>query len=70
MAAVNDAASDGKTYARKDGAWYDLDGRYYTKVEVDSALSGKVDKTSIDQILAWFGLVYYNNGIYVNPDQS
>ena len=70
MAAVNDASSDGKAYARKDGAWYDLDGRYYTESEVDSALSGKVDTVSLDEILAWLGLVYYNHGLYVNPDQS
>lgn len=70
MAAVNDAVSDGKAYARKDGAWYDLDGRYYTETEIDSALSGKVDTASLDEILAWLGLVYYNHGLYVDPDQS
>ena len=70
MSAVNDATSDGKAYARKDGAWYDLDGRYYTEAEVDSALSAKADTSTLDDILACFGLVYYSGGIYVDPDQS
>lgn len=33
------------------------DDRYYTETEVNSMLS-------------WLGLVYYNNGLYVNPNQA
>ena len=48
MAAVNDATSDSKAYGRKDGAWYDLDGRYYTESEVDTLLNGKEDTLTFD----------------------
>lgn len=47
MAAVDDAASDNKAYGRKDGAWYDLDGRYYTESEMDTKLGDKEDKSAL-----------------------
>lgn len=43
MATVNDASSDGKVYARKDGAWYDTDDRYYTESEVEVKLGDKAN---------------------------
>ena len=43
MASKDDASSDTKAYGRKDGAWYDLDGRYYTEAETDSKLDNKAD---------------------------
>ena len=48
MAAVDDASSDNKAYGRKDGSWYDLDGRYYTESEVDTLLGGKEDTLTFD----------------------
>lgn len=30
----------------------------------------KENQTELDNILTQFGLVYYNNGVYVNPDQE
>lgn len=46
MAPVNDASSDTKAYGRKDGSWYDLDGRYYTETEIDTALALKAPLAS------------------------
>lgn len=48
MAAIDDASSDNKAYGRKDGAWYDLDGRYYTESEIDTLLAGKEDSLTFD----------------------
>ena len=48
MAEEDDAASDNKVYGRKDGAWYDLDGRYYTESEMDTALAGKQNTLTFD----------------------
>ncbi len=38
-------------------ASHNHDDRYYTETEVNT-------------MLAWLGLVFYNNGLYVDPDQS
>ena len=48
MAEEDDAASDNKVYGRKDGAWYDLDGRYYTESEMDTKLAAKQNTLSWD----------------------
>lgn len=37
---------------------------------LQNVLNGKADTTDINSILGWVGLVYYNNGIYVDPDQG
>ena len=48
MAEEDDVASDNKAYGRKDGAWYDLDGRYYTESEMDTKLAAKQNTLSWD----------------------
>lgn len=50
MAFIDDANSDGKVYGRKDGDWYDLDGRYYTETEMDSSLDEKADTAALGEM--------------------
>lgn len=47
MAQKNDANSDNKYYVRRNDAWVDADGRYYTESEVDTMLALKADESSL-----------------------
>ena len=46
MAEVDDVSSSNNVaYGRRNAAWYDLDGRYYTESEMDTALSAKANNS-------------------------
>ena len=52
------------------GSWGSITGTLSDQTDLQTILNAKANVVDINNIINWFGLIYYNNGIYVDPDQG